>query len=204
LAPAGRSAGPWRSWTPQACARKGGTLTGANPVDRGKPGSKIHVLSDAGGLPLVIGISAANTHDRKAFKPLFMAIPPIRSRRGPRRRRPDKVRADKGYDFDDLWAWLRERGIIPRIARRGIESSERLGRHRYFVALARRLDRAAPKLRGCGAGMTDILPDDQGDLRAGIRRTGGSSDTALQETIQSHPPKPSRARVRIRHLRWTF
>src|SRR5512135_869016 len=27
-------------------AKIGGPLTGANPVDRGKPGSKIHVLSD--------------------------------------------------------------------------------------------------------------------------------------------------------------
>ncbi|GAA0969628.1 hypothetical protein GCM10009550_76560 [Actinocorallia libanotica] len=26
------------------------------------------------------------------------AVPPIRSRRGPRRRRPDKVRADKAYE----------------------------------------------------------------------------------------------------------
>ena len=28
---------------------------------------------------------------------------------------------------------LRQRGITPRIARRGIESSERLGRHRWIV-----------------------------------------------------------------------
>ncbi len=27
--------------------------------------------------------------------------------------------------------WLRERGITPRIARRALESSERLGRHRW-------------------------------------------------------------------------
>lgn len=31
-------------------------------------------------------------------------------------------------------ATLRKRGIIPRIARRGIESSERLERHRWRVA----------------------------------------------------------------------
>lgn len=29
--------------------------------------------------------------------------------------------------------WLRERGLIPRIARPGIESSERLGRHRWKI-----------------------------------------------------------------------
>jgi transposase len=91
------------------------------------------VLSDATGLPLVTGVSAANTHDSHALKPLFMAIPPIRSRRGPRRRRPDKARADKGYDIPALRDWLRGRGIVPRIARRGIESNERLGRHRWKI-----------------------------------------------------------------------
>lgn len=50
-----------------------------SPVDRGKPGSKIHVLSDAAGLPLVTGISAANTHDSQAVRPLFMAIRAIRA-----------------------------------------------------------------------------------------------------------------------------
>lgn len=32
-------------------AKKGGGHTGPSPVDRGKPGSKMHVLSDANGLP---------------------------------------------------------------------------------------------------------------------------------------------------------
>src|ERR671915_155898 len=39
-----------------------------------------------------------------------MALPAIRSRRGPRRRRPEKARADKAYDFPELRAWLRGRG----------------------------------------------------------------------------------------------
>ncbi|GAA2264251.1 hypothetical protein GCM10010149_00160 [Nonomuraea roseoviolacea subsp. roseoviolacea] len=50
-----------------------------------------------------------------------------------RDRRPDKARADKGYDSAELRAWLRRRGVTPRIARRGIESSERLGRHRRKI-----------------------------------------------------------------------
>lgn len=82
---------------------------------------------------MVVAVSAANTHDSKALKPLVKAIPAVRSRRGPRRRRPAKLRADKGYDYDDLRAWLRDRGITPRIARRGIESSERLGRYRWKI-----------------------------------------------------------------------
>jgi IS5 family transposase len=57
----------------------------------------------------------------------------IRSRRAPRRRRPAKLHADKGYDYDHLRQWLRARHVVPRIARRGIESSARLGQHRWTV-----------------------------------------------------------------------
>jgi IS5 family transposase len=102
-------------------------------VDRGKSGSKLHLLSDANGLPLVVGITAANTHDSVMFVPLLDGIPAIRSRRGPRRRRPAKLHADKGYDYDDLRTECRRRGIAPRIARRGVESSEHLGRWRWKI-----------------------------------------------------------------------
>ncbi|QRP50992.1 IS5 family transposase [Amycolatopsis sp. FDAARGOS 1241] len=114
-------------------AKKGGGLTGPSPVDRGKPGSKIHVLSDGAGLPLTVAISAANTHDSHALRPLVNALPPIRSRRGPRRRKPAKLHADKAYDIPALCAWLRQRGIVPRIARKGIESAEKLGKHRWVI-----------------------------------------------------------------------
>lgn len=108
-------------------------MTGPNPVDRGKPGSKIHLLSDRAGLPLATAISAANTHDSHALKPLVKAIPAVRSPRGPRRRRPDKLHADKAYDIEELRAWLRGRRIVPRIARKGIESNTRLGLHRWVI-----------------------------------------------------------------------
>jgi IS5 family transposase len=49
------------------------------------------------------------------------------------RRRPAKLHCDKGYDYPRCRRALRHRGITPRIARRGIESSQRLGRHRYVV-----------------------------------------------------------------------
>jgi transposase len=91
------------------------------------------VLCDANGVPLVVGISASNTHDSQALQPLVAGLPAIRSRRGPRRRRPDRLRADKGYDYDIYRAWLRQRGIIPRIARRGVDTSEKLGRHRWKI-----------------------------------------------------------------------
>jgi transposase len=111
-------------------------LTGANPVDRGKAGSKYHLLIDAGGIPLAVGLSAANTHDSLLLEQLVDAVPAIigpRGRPGRPRKRPAKLHADKGYDYPGCrWA-LRRRNISPRIARRGVESSTRLGRHRWKV-----------------------------------------------------------------------
>ncbi|WTT99593.1 IS5 family transposase [Kitasatospora sp. NBC_00070] len=114
-------------------AKKGHAETGRNPVDRGKKGSKLHVLTDARGLPLAVGVSGANVHDSQALKPLVRGLPAVRSRRGPRRRRPDRLRGDKAYYSADTLAWLRQRGITPRIARPGVDSSERLGRHRWKI-----------------------------------------------------------------------
>ena len=102
-------------------------------MDRGKPGSKIHVLSDRAGLPLSLALSAANTSDAFALQPLVRAIPAIRSRRGPRRRKPGKLHADKACDQADLRAWVRGRGIAVRIARKGTETGARLGRHRWVI-----------------------------------------------------------------------
>lgn len=65
--------------------------------------------------------------------PLVDAIPSIRAPRGGRRKRPKKLYADKGYDFGVYRRSLRARGIVPRIARRGIEAKERLGRYRWVV-----------------------------------------------------------------------
>jgi IS5 family transposase len=63
-------------------------------------------------------------------------VPAVLTPAGRRRTRPVKLDADKGYDSTANRAWLRRRGITARIARRGIESSERLGRHRWKVERA--------------------------------------------------------------------
>jgi hypothetical protein len=41
--------------------------------------------------------------------------------------------ADKGSDYRHVRRWLRQRHMQSRIARRGGESSTRLGRHRWVV-----------------------------------------------------------------------
>ncbi|MGK3111460.1 MULTISPECIES: IS5 family transposase [Streptomyces] len=114
-------------------AKKGGEHTGPSPVDRGKPGSKMHVLSDANGLPLLVGVSAGNTHDSEGLKPM---VEGHQTRHDPHRGRyfkPQRLHADKAYDRADLRRWLRWKRIGVRIARKGIESSERLGRRRWVI-----------------------------------------------------------------------
>jgi hypothetical protein len=97
-------------------------------------------------------ISAANRNDHLLLDELVDAVPPMRQPVGRPRRRPTKLHADKGYDHRRCRVSLRRRGITARIARKGIESSSRLGRHRYvieralqwltrFQRLARRYDR---------------------------------------------------------------
>jgi transposase len=91
---------------------------------------------DRNGIPLAVRLSAANAHDAPQLLPLVDAIPPIigpRGRPGRPRKRPAKLHADKAYDSSALRCALRARGITPRLARRGIDSSERLGRHRWVV-----------------------------------------------------------------------
>jgi IS5 family transposase len=109
---------------------------GANPVDRGKPGTKLHLACDASGLPLTAVVTAANVNDTTMFKAVVDDLPPVRTLAGRRRTRPGAVHADKGYDSHANRAYLRRRGIRPRIARRGVESSTRLGRHRWKVERA--------------------------------------------------------------------
>jgi IS5 family transposase len=109
---------------------------GANPVDRGKPGSKLHLVCDGSGLPLSAAVTAANVADTTMFQAVLEDVPPIRTPPRRRRTRPDAVHADKGYDSQANRAWLRRRGIRSRIARRGVESSARLGRQRWKVERA--------------------------------------------------------------------
>lgn len=90
-------------------------------------------MVDRQGIPLAVLLTAANVHDSRMLEALLDAIPPLRGQRGRPRCRPTKLHADKGYDYGRCRAACRARGIVPRIARRGIESTDRLGRHRWVV-----------------------------------------------------------------------
>ena len=91
---------------------------------------------DRNGIPLAVRLSAANVHDSKLLEDVVDAIPAVvgpRGRPGRPRKRPAKLHADKAYDSSEERRALRSRGITPRIARRGVESSERLRRYRWVV-----------------------------------------------------------------------
>jgi transposase len=114
----------------------GGELTGKDPTNPGKLGSKRHLVVDRAGLPLAVTLSGANIHDSKLLEAAVDAIPPLRlpgKRRGGARQRPVTLHADRGYDYPRCRRALRARGIVPRIARRGIQSRERLGRYRWVM-----------------------------------------------------------------------
>ncbi len=95
----------------QHFGEKGGEETGPNPVDRGRPGSKSHLLVGGDGLPLSVILTGTNVHDSKVFGDLIEGVGPIRTPSGRFRKRPDKVHADEGYDFPRCRSVLWQRGI---------------------------------------------------------------------------------------------
>ena len=94
----------------------GGVQTGKNPTDRGKLGSKWHILVDQRGAPLALTISAANTHDKRCALATIKACP-IRK---PRRiYNVHHLCADKGYDYPDIRLGIDKHGYKAHIAHRG-------------------------------------------------------------------------------------
>ncbi|ALN74903.1 hypothetical protein M673_19440 (plasmid) [Aureimonas sp. AU20] len=102
-------------------------------MDRGKPGTKRHIVTDRQGTLLGLTLSGANRNDSMMLAPTLDAVPSVRNGRGRPRRRPIKLHADKAYDHKRSRRECRARSITPRIARRGMDTSQTLGRHRWVV-----------------------------------------------------------------------
>src|SRR5262249_23808157 len=90
-------------------------------------------MVDRHGMPPAVTLSGANGPQGQLREATVEAVEPIKRPCGRPRKRPVKLHADKAYDAADKRQALRRRGLTPRIARRGIESSERLGRYRGGV-----------------------------------------------------------------------
>jgi putative transposase len=97
----------------------GGDKTGKNPTDRGKSGTKRHLLTDRRGVPLAVVLSGANEHDKHYAEQAVRATTVRRSRRN--HQGHVIVRhccADKGYDFEDVRLALQQLGYQVHIAHR--------------------------------------------------------------------------------------
>lgn len=88
----------------------GGEASGKSPVDRGKRGSKVHLLVDQRGAPLSLHITGANVHDKWLTDELIVSIVVPR---------PDPalvqqhICMDKGYDYDDVHQFVElERYVV--------------------------------------------------------------------------------------------
>ena len=69
--------------------------------------------------------------------PLVDAITPIAGPVGRPRKRPDALLADRGYDAEEkIRRPLRDRGIIPLIAKRNTDHGSGLGKYRWVVEAA--------------------------------------------------------------------
>jgi transposase len=114
-------------------AMKGGAKTGRSPVDRGKTGSKHHLIVERHGIPLAAITTGGNRNDVTPLIPLIQAVPPIRGKQGRPLQRPKHLYADRGYDHDVYRDKVRRFEITPHIAHRGIDHGSGLGVHRWVV-----------------------------------------------------------------------
>lgn len=108
-----RIAWKWQSVDSKSVpAPLGGAQTGRNPTDRGKRGSKIHILVDQRGAPLAVYISGANQHDKWFVDELVFSIVV---------RRPtveQHLCADKGYDYPDVHQFVLQERYVAHIKHR--------------------------------------------------------------------------------------
>jgi transposase len=107
-------------------AKRGGDLTGPNPTDRGKRGTKYHVATTGDGVPVACAVTAANVNDTVLFERLFLMAFAVVAR-------IRTVFADKGYDAQHHRDLCRSFGVEPHIHKRGRPHGSGLGQRRWPV-----------------------------------------------------------------------
>jgi transposase len=107
-------------------AKHGGELTGPNPTDRGKIGTKYHVVVATDGLPLGAVPSAANVHDTRLFPHLLGLAQVVCAAIG-------RLYADAAYDSADNRRLCAREGIQPHIRAVGQPHGSGLGSIRCIV-----------------------------------------------------------------------
>lgn len=104
----------WQSIDSKTCpAPLGGSQTGKNPTDRGKKGAKLHLLVDERGAPLAVYVTGANEHDKWCADELIISMVVKRPKK-----KKQHLCADKGYDYDDVHAFVEQERYIAHIKHR--------------------------------------------------------------------------------------
>jgi putative transposase len=93
-------------------------MTGPNPTDRGKLGTKRHVLTDGQGIPLSVVITAANVHDMKVAISVLDNIV-VKRPSSKINKEKQNLCLDKGYDFREIENSVINKGYLPHIPHRG-------------------------------------------------------------------------------------
>ena len=112
----------WSFESIDGCSTKappGGEQTGPNPTDRGKSGTKRHLLTDTNGLPISLLVTGANVHDKTQAEALLTAmpfLPPL-----PVDDHELHFCAHKGYDSADVRSAIGLLGYQDHIKSRGQE-----------------------------------------------------------------------------------
>ena len=125
---AGPEAAPW-DVVVDSCsvrAKRGGELTGPNPTDRGKAGTKYHVVVSTDGIPLGAIPSAANVHDTRLFPHLLRLAQVVCAAIG-------RLYADAAYDSAENRGLCLQDGIQPCIRQVGEAHGSGLGSVRCVV-----------------------------------------------------------------------
>ena len=107
-------------------AKRAGDLTGPNPTDGSKRGTKYHVAVTGDGIPVTCAATAANVNDTLVFERLFLSAFAVMARIA-------TVFADKGYDAESNRTLCRSFGTEPRIHKRRQPSASGLGQKRWPV-----------------------------------------------------------------------
>ena len=97
-------------------------MTGSNPTDRSKLGTKRHILTDAKGIPLSVAMSSASTHDIKLVTDVMDNVIVKRSlsssttkRNLSRRRKLQHLCLDKAYNSKTVKQEIISRGYVPHM-----------------------------------------------------------------------------------------
>jgi putative transposase len=101
----------------------GGESTGPNPTDRGKEGTKRHLLTEGSGLPIGLTVTGANVHDIRQVEAVLESMPFLPPDYEPHC--PHGFCADKGYESEAVRTLIWRKGYADHIRSRCEEKDDK-------------------------------------------------------------------------------